>query len=159
MHGNAQPKTDYDRIEFMLKLCAAYQGHPKTKRTLLKTLHKKGINITNVPFNVALPIIGSAAFFEDEINVQMGDDSDIAGAVAAASVNTVGARNNRSTIGGTTVGDGSETEQCKICSKPGHNARDCLQFMQREGLWTLVHAFDWKISNWVHVWQCVSQEA
>ena len=103
----------------MLKLCAEYQGHTKTKRTLLKTLHKKGINITNVPFNVALPIIRSAAFFEDEINVQMGDDSDIAGAVAAASVNTVGA--------------GSGTEQCKICSKPGHNARDCLQFMQREG--------------------------
>ena len=50
-------KIDYDRIEFMLKLCEAYQGHTKTKRTLLKTLHKKGINITNVPINVALPII------------------------------------------------------------------------------------------------------
>ena len=126
VHGNAQPKTDYDRIEFILALCAAYQGHTKTKRTLLKTLHKKGIIITNVPFSVAIPIIGSAAIFEDEISVQMGADS---GSVAKASVSTAGAGESRSAKGDITVGAGSGAELCKICCKPGHNARDCLQFM------------------------------
>ena len=131
VHGNAQPKTDYDRIEFMLSLCAAYQGHTKTKRTLLKTLHKKGTTITNVPFSVALPIIGSAAFFEDEINVQMGDDSSpVAKAVAANAVGADAAQRQRNDK---TMGAGAGALKCNICAKPGHNARDCLQFMQREG--------------------------
>ena len=48
VHGNSHPKTDYDRIEFLLSLCADYQGHSKTKRTLLKELHTRGTTITNV---------------------------------------------------------------------------------------------------------------
>ena len=36
VHGNTQPKTDFDRVRIMLALCATYQGHHKTKRTLLK---------------------------------------------------------------------------------------------------------------------------
>ena len=71
-HGNAQPKTDYDRIVFMLELCATYQGHAKTKRVLLRAPHSRGITLTNVPFREAAPMIEKAAKFEDEINVQMG---------------------------------------------------------------------------------------
>ena len=52
VHGNTQPKTDFDRVEFMLTLCATYQGHHKTKRSLLKALRAKGMTITNVPFGV-----------------------------------------------------------------------------------------------------------
>ena len=66
--GNATPTTKYHRIEFLLMMCAKYQGHSKTKRTLLKALHNKGITLTNVPFSVAIPIIGAAAKCEDEIN-------------------------------------------------------------------------------------------
>jgi hypothetical protein len=68
VHGNANPKTEYHRIEFLLAMCAKYQGHSKTKRTLLKALHNKGITLTNEPFSVAIPIIGAAAKCEDEIN-------------------------------------------------------------------------------------------
>ena len=31
------------------------------------------------------------------------------------------------------MGAGRGAETCKICDKPGHNACDCLRFMQREG--------------------------
>ena len=72
VYGNTQPKTDFDRVEFLLTLCATYQGHDKTKRALLKALRAKGMLITNVPFSVAAPIIGAAAVFEDEIGAQMG---------------------------------------------------------------------------------------
>ena len=33
----------------------------------------------------------------------------------------------------TKVGAGRGGEICQICAKAGHNARDCLLFMQREG--------------------------
>ena len=61
VRGNTQPKTDFDRVEFMLALCVIYQGHQKTKRTLLKELRTKGMLLTNVPFSVAAPIIGAAS--------------------------------------------------------------------------------------------------
>ena len=53
VHGNSTPKTDFHRIEFLLALCEKYQGHNKTKRTLLKELHRRNTTLTNVPFNVA----------------------------------------------------------------------------------------------------------
>ena len=129
-HGNPQPKTDHDRIEFLLDLCTAYQGHTKTKRALLKALHNKGKTLTNVPFKEAAPIIGKSAQFEDEINAQMGSAAN-AENVTKVAVNTVGAARNRREQG-TKVGAGAP-EICNICAKPGHNARDYLQFMQREG--------------------------
>ena len=42
--------------------------------------------MTNVPFSVAMPIIGAAAKFEDEINAQIDTGVDV-----DAAVNTVGA--------------------------------------------------------------------
>ena len=86
VHGHAQPKTNFDRIEQLLALCEQYQGHTKTKRALLKVLHGKGLSITRVPYGVALPIIGAAAAFEDEINAQMGT-----GTTPNAAVLTTGA--------------------------------------------------------------------
>ena len=87
VHGNSTPKPDFHRIEFLLTLCEKYQGHNKTKRTLLKELHRRNITLTNVHFNVARPIIGTTANFEDEINAQMH-----AGPVAkAVAINAVGA--------------------------------------------------------------------
>ena len=134
-HGNPQPKTDHDRIEFLLDLCTAYQGHTKTKRALLKPLHNKGKTLTNVPFREAAPIIGKSAQFEDEINAQMGPAAHTENVALKVAVDTVGANNNRRQQG-TKVGAGAP-EICNICAKPGHNARgctrDCLPFMQREG--------------------------
>ena len=52
---------------------------------------------------------------------------------AAAAVNTVGAATRNNTNGKPKVGAATGVAACKICSKPGHNARDCLLFMQREG--------------------------
>ena len=92
-----------------------YQGHTKTNRTLLKELHRKGVTLTNVPFSVAMPIIGAAAKFEDEINAQM--DTEV---LAAAAVNTVGAatRNARNNNNGKPkVGAAAGVATCKICSK------------------------------------------
>ena len=125
VHGNITPRTEYNRIEFLLALCAKYQGHTKTKRTLLKELHRKGVTLTNVPFSVAVPIIGAAAKLEDEINAQMAT-----GVAADVAVNTVGAatqRNVRNNDNGKSkMGAVEGVAACKICSKPGHNARDCL---------------------------------
>ena len=127
VHGNSKPNTDYNRIEFLLALCAQYQGHSKTKRELLKDLHRKGICLTNASFNMVVPIMETTAKFEDELNAKMG-----AGQLNSAAVNAVGAdakREERSEK----VGARKGVETCKICEKPGHNARDCLQFMLREG--------------------------
>ena len=132
VHGNSTPKPDFNRIEFLLTLCEKYQGHNKTKRTLLKELHRKNVTLPNVPFNVARPIIGTAANFEDEINAQI----DAGPVPKAAAVNTVGAdtnRNEKDKNGGTRRRAGADVETCNICAKPGHNARDCLLFMKREG--------------------------
>ena len=127
VHGNARPKTDYNRIEFLLALCEQYQGHSKTKRALLKELHKEGTCLTNALFNVAVPIMETAAKFEDELNAQMS-----AGKLSTAAVNTVCADVKREAHKDK-VGARKGLETCKICDKPGHNARDCLQFMLREG--------------------------
>ena len=135
VHGNTQPRTDFDRVQFMLTLCATYQGHNKTKRALLKALREKGILITNVPFSVAAPIIGAAAVFEDEIGAQMGaTGTDKQNETKVMTVGTTGERERK--MGATDV------ETCAICEKPGHNARDCLVFMQREGVcghWFMHH--------------------
>ena len=82
--------------------------------------------ITNVLFHEAAPIIAMAANFEDEINAQMKTTENDH---KAASVNAVANGTNR----GTTMGAGPAIT-CKICERPGHNARDCLQFMEREGV-------------------------
>ena len=79
---------------------------------------------------MALPIIGSAARFEDEINAQMDT-----GVVANAAVNTVGAAAQRNVIinilkddnGKPKMGAAVGVATCKICSKPGHNARDQIR--------------------------------
>ena len=137
VHGSTQPKTDFDRIEFMLTLCATYQGHSKTKRALLKALRGKGIMITNVPSSVAAPIIGAAAVFEDEIGAQMGTmAAEKRSDAAVMAVGATGERERNAKMGGTDV------ETCAICEKPGHNARHCLVFMQREGVcghWFMHH--------------------
>ena len=130
VHGNSRPKIDHDRIEFLLAQCAAYRGHHKTKRTLLKELRMRGTTITNVLFSVAVTIIGAAATCEDEINMQMGADTNNG---AKAAVNAVGADTAQRHLGGARMGASSGAEKCNICARPGHNARDCLQFMQREG--------------------------
>ena len=125
VHGNDKPKTDYNRIEFLLALCEQYQGHSTTKRVLLKELHRKGTCLTNTLFKMAVPIMETAAKFEDELNAQMGT-----GKLPTATVNTVGAdakREGRKEK----VGARKGPETCKICENPGHNARDCLQFMLR----------------------------
>ena len=140
VHGNATPTTKYHRVEFLLMMCAKYQGHSKTKRTLLKALHNKGITLTSVPFSVAIPIIGGAARFEDEINAQMDT-----GVVSPAAVNTVGATEKRAEQEATR-GAGTGVETCNICDKPGHNARDCLLSMHREG--TCGHWFMHSIGNY-----------
>ena len=100
-----------------------------TKRVLLKELHRKGICLTNASFNMVVPIMETTAKFEDELNAKMG-----AGQLSSAAVNAVGAdakREERSDK----VGARKGVETCKICETPGHNARDCLQFMimLREG--------------------------
>ena len=48
------------------------QVEQNPSRALLKVLHGKGLFLTNMSYGVALPIIGAAAAFEDEINAQMG---------------------------------------------------------------------------------------
>ena len=84
------------------------------------------------------------AKFEDEINVQMGA---VIGTAAQAAVNTVGAANKQQNRG-IKVG-ASEVQTCTTCGKTGHNARDCLQFILREGTCprTLVYALHWHIPN------------
>ena len=76
---------------------------------------------------MALPIIGAAAAFEDKINAQMGT-----GTTPNAAVLTTGAT-ERQGERNTNVRAERGVETCKICETPGHNARDCLLFMQREG--------------------------
>ena len=72
VYGNDKPNTDYNRIKFLLALCEQYQGHSKTKRVLLKKLHRQGICLTNAPFSMAVPIMETTAKFKDELNAQMG---------------------------------------------------------------------------------------
>ena len=130
VHGNATPKTDFNRLEHLLAMCCSYQGHDKSKRTLLKELHRKGIGLTNVPFSVALPTIGATTKFEDEISKQMGIKPTVK--AIQAGVNSVGATGGAGAGDGAGAGAGKDT--CKICDTPGHHARDCIQFMQREGV-------------------------
>ena len=86
--------------------------------------------ITNVPFSEAAPIIAMAATFEDEISAQMKTaDKDH----RATAVNAATPGKNKFTGMGAGQGAGS-AEVCNICERTGHNARDCLQFMQREGV-------------------------
>ena len=95
------------------------------------------MTFTNVPFSVAAPIIGAAAVFEDEISAQMGptvNEKRTETAVMAVGANGDPERNTK-------MGAGA-VETCAICEKPGHNARDCLVFMQREGVcghWSMHH--------------------
>ena len=89
VHGNTKPKTDFDRLEFLLALVAAYHNDHR-------------------------PAAVNAATTEKTRFTGMG-----AGAV----------------------------ETCAICEKPGHNARDCLVFMQREGVcghWFMHHIGTYK---------------
>ena len=127
VHGNGRPTTDFKRIECLLALCEQYQGHTKTRRALLKVLHGRGISLTNVSYGDALPIIGTAARFEDELSAQMGTSATQKAAVLTTGV--TGRQGQRTAR----VGAGRGPETCKICEKPGHNAHDCLLFMQREG--------------------------
>ena len=114
----SQPKTDYRRIKFLIKLCKQYQGHDKTERSLLKALRGMGKTITNVPFSVAEPIMEIHATQEDDLNAQMCKPcTPKQESAKPANVNTVGA------------GDA-----CKVCAQTGHGARDCLQFMKSEGV-------------------------
>ena len=121
----------------MLTLCATYQGHIKTKRALLKALREKGMMITNVPFSVAALIIGAATVFEDKNGAQMGTmAAEKRSDAAVMAVGATGERERNAKMGATDV------ETCAICEKPGHNARDCLVFMQREGVcghWFMHH--------------------
>ena len=90
----------------------------------------RGTNITNVLFSVAVTIIGAAATCQDEINMQMGADANNG---TKAAVNAVGADAAQRHLNSARMGAGAGAEQCNICARTGHNARDCLQFMQREG--------------------------
>ena len=76
-------------------------------------------------------IISTAATFEDEIAAQMGSDASCVG--KAVTANAVGADAAQQQCNNKTMGAGAGAVTCNICAKPGHNARDCLQFMQREG--------------------------
>jgi hypothetical protein len=85
------------------------------------------VAITNVLFSEAAPIIAMAANFEDEITAQMGTSAKLNAAVlTTGTTDRTSERNSR-------MGAGRGGEICKICAKAGHNARDCLLFMQREG--------------------------
>ena len=54
---------------------------------------------------------------------------------------TVGATGERESMRNTKMG-GNDVETCALCEKPRHDARDCLVFMQREGVcghWFMHH--------------------
>ena len=108
----------------MRTVSGAYQD--EASAVFKKVLHGKGLSLTSVSYGVALPIIGAAAAFEDQINAQMGT-----GTTPNADVLTTGATDRKGERSAR-MGAGRGGETCKICEKPGHNARDCLLFMQRE---------------------------
>ena len=113
--GTSKPKTDYDRLEFLLRLCGQYQRTDKTKRKLIQQLRAIGKTLMNVPFAEAAAMIEAIASSHDEVEAQMGQGQVAAG----VTVNTV-------------TGTGL-AKPCSICSKPGHAARDCMVFMKRMG--------------------------
>ena len=56
------------RIEDVLTLVEAYQGHKKTRRKYLQKLDSTGFTDTTIPYHVAEPIIGTAARAIDRLD-------------------------------------------------------------------------------------------
>ena len=125
VYGHNMPQTDTDRIEDILKLVEQYQGHKKTRKKYLQSLVSTGYSDTTVPYDMAEPIIGTAARAIDRLDALLGESK-----VKPVAVNTT-----RTGTGQQTAATGhSGGAVCKICAKPGHVARDCLSFMERKGV-------------------------
>ena len=132
--GTSKPKTNYDRLEFLLRLCGQYQRHDKMKRKLIQQRRAIGKTLMSVPFAEAAAMVEAIASSHDEVEAQMGRGREV-------NVDTVG------------TGTGL-AKPCSICNKPGHAARDCMVFMiQANGdLWPLVHTLDRQVPDGLQVW-------
>ena len=60
-YGHDMPRTNMYRIEDLLKLVEACQGHNKTRRKYLQKLGTTGFSDTTMPYHVSEPIVGTAA--------------------------------------------------------------------------------------------------
>ena len=119
VYGTRSPKTDHDRLTKLLRLCEAYQGHDKTKRTLIKQLRLIGKTITTVPYTLAAAMVEASATASDEIEAQMDK--------------TPTPNNGDNETRQTQVNMVGTSACCPICNKAGHVSRDFLIFMQNEG--------------------------
>ena len=76
VYGTRSLKTDHGRLAKLLGLCEAYQGHDKTKRTLIKQLRLIGKTVMTVPCTLAAAMVEASATANDEIEAQMDKDAD-----------------------------------------------------------------------------------
>ena len=131
-----------DRIEDILKLVESYQGHNKTRTKYLQKLGDTGFSDTTIPYHVAEPIIGTAARAIDRLNMLLGESKG-----AKVSVNFTG-DGLCYPVSAQARCDGTGGPACTICKRPGHVAKDCLVFMEREGV-----CKRWFMHDVMHKWE------
>ena len=73
VYGHNMPQTDMDRIEDILKMVEQYQGHNKTRKKYLQRLFSTGHSDTTVPYDMAEPIIGTAARAIGRLDAVLGE--------------------------------------------------------------------------------------
>ena len=141
-HATHEHGQERGCLGLVLALVEIYQGgHNKTRKKYLQPLDSTGFTHTTIPFNVAEPIIGTAARAIDRLDALLGESEG-----TKVGVNFTGGTG--STGGGLRYPataqqrQGSGGPACTICKRPGHVAKDCLVCMERElrRVQALVHA-------------------
>ena len=116
-----------DRIKDILQLVEAYQGHNKTRRKYLQKLDSTGFTDMPIPYNAAEPLIGTVARAIERLNALLGESKG-----AKVGVNYTGELHYPASAEACDEGAGGPA--CTICQRPGHVAKGCLVFMEREGV-------------------------
>ena len=95
-----------------------------------------------IPYHVAEPIIGAAAREIDRLNALLGESVG-----AKSSVNFTG-DGLRYHVSAQARRDGKGGLACTVCKRPGHVAKDCLVFMETEGV-----RKRWFMHDCMHKWE------
>ena len=135
-YGSTHPRTHKQRISALLKIIEAQQGHNHSTKTYLQQLQRTGQTHTSVEYNVAIGIIRVVAQEVDELAALMDEYSS--DAKTSDGDNENGGTSGQDVSVNMIIAPGN----CKICNRPGHKARDCLDFLTRSGVcwfWFMNH--------------------
>ena len=136
-YGNTHPRTHKQRISALLKIIEAQQGHSHSTKKYLQQLQRTGQTHTSVEYNVAIGIIRVVAQEVDELAALM-DEYTTPDAKTSDGDSANGGKSGQDVAVKMVIVPGN----CKICNRPGHKARDCLDFMTRSGVcrfWFMNH--------------------